>query len=261
MSGTALVAPLVLLLDRFVIGALRGPVAVAAYVLPYNFVQQLLLVPASLGNAILPRLAVLPGDEVRQLQSSSLHLLGGLLTPLAVVSIALASPFFHVWIGPALAATAGPVAAILLVGVWIHGIAHVASTVLMGRNRPQVVTKLLLGCLIPYVAVLYLATLKFGVIGAAVVWSLRAACDPILFVFTRPDRSDLKPLATSFGLVLSAAVTAVSLPWTSEWYWALMFVTGFATWSQHREVLISSAFRAFSAAFSLSRRSLTDDCR
>ena len=241
MSGTALVAPLLLLLDRFVIGALRGPAAVAVYVLPYNLVQQLVLLPASLTTAVLPRLAPLRDEEVQQMQSASLIWLNGVLTPLSIVAIALSAPFFRVWIGPTLAQAASPVAVILLVGGWVHGIAHIPSTILLGRSRPDVVTKLLLACLVPYVVILYFATVHFGVIGAAAAWTIRAAFDPILFAYTRPYRSDLRRVAVSAAFVIAAMAAALFLSWTSAIYWALNFVILAAACYQNRAVLISSA--------------------
>jgi O-antigen/teichoic acid export membrane protein len=241
MSGTALISPLLLLLDRFVIGALRGPTAVAAYVLPYNLVQQLIQLPASLSNAVLPRLATLPDDEVRELQGSSLRSLDGLLTPLAIVSIALAAPFFHIWIGPTLAALASPVAALLVVGGWMHGMAHIPSIILQGRNRPDVVTKLLLACLVPYVVALYLATLHFGVIGAATVWTIRTLFDLLLFQFTRPATSDIRQVAVSAVFVLIAMTAALLLPWTKLLYWMVMIGTLTAACFHNRNTLIPSA--------------------
>jgi O-antigen/teichoic acid export membrane protein len=239
MSGTALIAPFVMLLDRFVIGALRGPAAVAVYVLPYNLVQQLVLIPASLSTAVLPRLAPLPDGEMQDLQSSSLRWLNGLLTPLSVIAIALSGPFFHVWIGPTLAKLASPVAVILLVGGWVHGIGHIPSTILLARNRPDIITKLLLAYFVPYVVVLYFATSNFGVIGAAAAWTARAAFDPILFAYTRPYASDLRGVAASAATVVTAMIAALVLPWTSGLYWAAMSVILAASAYQSREILLS----------------------
>lgn len=247
MSATALIAPLVLLIDRFVIGALRGPTAVAIYVLPYSLVQQMVFLPASLSSAILPRLAPLPpGEEAQQLQSSSLRWLNGMLTPLAIVAIALATPFFRLWIGPELGSAASPVAVILLVGAWSHGIGHIPSTVLIARGRPDLLTKLLLAYLIPYVVLLYFATERFGIIGAAAVWTLRAAFDPVLFLFTRPSRADMRTLAISAALAFAAMVVALALAWTSPFYWAAMALIGGGAVYQSRAVLIAFASRLLS---------------
>jgi O-antigen/teichoic acid export membrane protein len=249
MSGTALISPLVMLMDRFVIGALRGPTAVAAYVLPYNLIQQQLVLPASLTSAVLPRLAALPDEEVEQLQSLSLLWLNGVLTPAAIVAIALAAPFFHLWIGPTLGDVASPVAVVLLVGGWVHGIGHIPSTVLIGRSRPDLVTKLLLAYLVPYIVILYFATLHFGVIGAAAAWTIRAAFDPILFLFTRPYASDMRRVGVSAAFVLAAMTAALMLSWTAALYWVLMVVLVAAACFQNRSVLIVSAGNLRRAAF------------
>jgi O-antigen/teichoic acid export membrane protein len=241
MSATALIAPFLLLFDRFVVAALRGPGAVAVYVLAFNILQALLLLPASLSSAILPRLAPMTREvDVRQLQSNWLIWLNGVLTPVVVTAIALSAPFFRLWVGPTLGSAASPVAAILLVGCWLHGIAHIPATVLIGGRRPDIVTKLLLACLAPYVPLLYVATLHFGVIGAAAIWTLRAGCDEFLFLFTRPYRADIRSLATSAVVVLGAMVTAVSLEWTSALYWAAMALITIVAFYQNRAVLISS---------------------
>ena len=248
-SGTALIAPLVLLLDRFIIGALRGPAAVAAYVLPYNLVQRLIYVPASLSSALFPRLGPLREEDVRQLQSQSLAWLNGLLTPMSVAAIALAAPFFHFWIGPSLGSAASPVAAILLVGGWVHGIGHVPSTIVSGRNRPDLLTKLLLAYLIPYAALVYVATERWGIVGAATAWTIRAAFDPVLFFFTRPRRSDMRSIAFSAALVLAAMITALGLPWTSPLYWAVVALLVGAACYRHRDILVASIGKVRGVAF------------
>ncbi|HEX5257602.1 MAG TPA: flippase [Sphingomicrobium sp.] len=250
MSGTALVAPLVMMIDRFVVGALRGPTAVAAYVLPYSLVQRMVLIPASLSGAILPRFAPLSTQQdVQELQSRALSWLNGVLTPMAILAIALAAPFFHFWIGPALGSAASPVAAILLVGGWVHGIAHIPSTVVLGRSRPDLVTKLLIAYLVPYLVLLYVATAHFGIIGAATAWTIRAAFDPILFIYTQPRRSEMWAIARSAALVVFAMIAALVFPWTSFFYWAAMALLAGLACYDHREVLVASVSKARSFAF------------
>jgi O-antigen/teichoic acid export membrane protein len=241
MSATALIAPFLLLFDRFVVGGLRGPTAVTIYVLAFNVMQGLLLIPASLSRAMLPRLAPLRGEEeVQRMQSSSLLWLNGILTPASIVAIAVAAPFFHLWIGATLGKIASPVAVILLVGGWVHGIGHIPSTIVVGRSRPDLLTKLLLACLLPYLLLLYFATARFGVIGAASAWDIRATFDLVFFLYTRPTGRDMWPIAISGVLLLCALAAAVALVWTSSLYWGAMALIFAAACYQHRAVLISS---------------------
>jgi hypothetical protein len=85
---------------------------------------------------------------------------------------------------------------------------------------------------------LYVATERFGVVGAAAAWTIRAAFDPVLFVFTRPSRADMRALVISAALVLAAMAAGLALPWTSPTYWAVMAALAAAACFQHRAVLV-----------------------
>ena len=248
MSGTALISPLLLLFDRFLLGVFRGPAAVAVYALAYNVLQGLLYVPASLSSAMLPRLAPLDRQEdVDELQSSWLLWLDAILTASVIAAIALSPAFFRLWIGPALGSAASPVAIILLVGCWLHGIGHIASTVAVGRNRPDLLTKLLLACLVPYLVLLYFATAHYGVSGAAAAWTIRAAFDPILFRFTNPRLKDLRSVSFSGLLVISAMIAGLSLSWTEPLYWAVMALLLASACYRHRSILIATLSKAWTS--------------
>jgi O-antigen/teichoic acid export membrane protein len=223
MSLTRILAPLVTLVDRFLIGALRGPVAVSAYVLPYGLALRLVMLPGSLYNATLPRFAAFnnPDDE-RKLQSESIELLNGILTPAGVFGIALMGPFLRVWLGESLGSAAAPVGVILMAGAWAHAIGYIPSAMLLGQDRPQIVTKLLLGYLAPYIALLYILTLRFGAPGAAIAWALRAATEPSLFFFTKPAHSEVVALAQSAALLILAMLGGLLLSWESLCYWVVM---------------------------------------
>jgi O-antigen/teichoic acid export membrane protein len=129
-------------------------------------------------------------------------------------------------------------------GAWLHGIAHVPATVILGRRRPEVITKLLLANLVPYLAILYIATLHYGIVGAAAAWAIRAAFDPILFVFTRPRRADMGGLLVSAALVLAAMIAALTMAWTSTFYWLAIGLLMAAACYQHRVQLIGFAKQA-----------------
>jgi O-antigen/teichoic acid export membrane protein len=223
MSATALIAPFLLLFDRLLLGSLRGPTAVAVYALAFSVLQALLLIPASLSSAMVPQVGPMKEQaEVRAFQSRCLELLNAILTPMIISAMAFSYLFFRSWIGSNLGSAVAPVAAVLLAGCWLHGIGHVASAIVIGRSRPDLLTKLLLACLLPYLALLYFATAWFGVIGAAAVWALRAAFDPVLFYWTDPSQQDLIPVGSSALLVLLAMTATLVLAWTQPIYWMIM---------------------------------------
>ncbi len=63
MTVSNVIGPLMVVWDRFVIGAIIGSAAVAIYVVPFNFVWQILIVPAALTSALFPELR--PGKSRR----------------------------------------------------------------------------------------------------------------------------------------------------------------------------------------------------
>lgn len=226
MSLTTFLAPILMTVDRLLIGALRGPAQVAAYVIPYSLTQRLVLLPASLTAALFPHLAASRGADEQRLQSTGIDALSALLTPAAIGGIAILPPFLHWWVGADLAGQASAPGIILAVGFWMHGIAHVASTILLGRARPDIIAKYLLGGAIPYLAILYFLTERFGIAGAAVAWSVRASADLTLFYWTRIPRPSLLKVMASLLLVVSAAIAALALDWRTPTYWLAPITAG-----------------------------------
>lgn len=222
MSGTTLIAPAVMTFDRFLIGALLGPAAVSVYVIPYTLMSRIVLLPASLSSATLPRFASAEPAEVQGLQSASVTTLVAILTPLSVIAVAALAPFLRWWIGADLASAATPVGVILVAGFWVHGVGHVSSTVVMGRGRPDLLMKLLLAYLIPYLVLLYMLVSALGVVGAAIAWSLKSACDPLLFFFTKPDRESVARIFQNAAIVLAAMAAGLMLEWMSPAYWVVL---------------------------------------
>jgi O-antigen/teichoic acid export membrane protein len=219
MTGTALLSPVVTLVDRFLIGALVGPAAVSAYVIPYNLVSRILMLPASLSSAILPRFAASEREEEQRLQTVAITTLVALLTPLAVVATARLAPFLYLWLGQDLALAATPIGLILVGGFWVHGLAYVCSTIVMARGRPDVLMKLLLAYLIPYLVLLYVLVESMGGIGAAIAWCLKATCDLFLFIYTKPDRPSMVRILEGSVIVIASITIAFVLPWRSVSYW------------------------------------------
>lgn len=224
MTLVAFLAPVVMLIDRFVIGSLIGPAAVSVYVIAYNLVSRIVMIPASLHAAVLPRLAAVDYREQERLKDISLGTLVASMTPVCVAGCILLPPFLHLWLGRNIGLAAAPLAGVLVVGFWAHGISHVASGVLMARGRPDMVSKLLLAYVLPYSGVLWVAVLQFGLLGAAIAWSVRACFDFVLFAFVGLGRRQVVSIALAGACVVATSVATILLDWRSFSYWAVASV-------------------------------------
>lgn len=177
---TALVSPLLISLDRFLIGSQLGLAAVTHYTVPFTLVNKFQIIPASLSRTLFPRFSQMSWDESARMAHESVLGLVTVITPLIVAGIVLMKPFLTLWIGADLAELSAPVGEVLLVGVWINSLAFVPFGMLQAQQRPDVVGKFHVLELIPYIAALWAGLSFFGVQGAAWVWVMRVTVDAIL---------------------------------------------------------------------------------
>jgi O-antigen/teichoic acid export membrane protein len=180
VTVTGLIYPLLTVFDRFVIGAVAGMGAVAAYTIPFNLVTRIATLPASFQNALFPRFAALDPAEASALQARATRLVACMMTPLLVVGLLLLQPFMTFWIGPGLSLRAAPVGQILILGLWFSTLGFVPFSFLQSRGRPDVPAKLHVLELVIYAPALFYLTRHFGVAGAACAWGARNLADTVL---------------------------------------------------------------------------------
>ena len=75
------------ILDRFVIGAITGANSVAYYTVPFQLSNRTTLIPGSLATALFPRLAGIDSSERQRLMVDALKILLVVMTPVVVVGI------------------------------------------------------------------------------------------------------------------------------------------------------------------------------
>lgn len=213
---TAIAGPILVYFDRFAIGALLGGAAVAYYVIGFNIIMQMLLVPTSFSRALFPRFASLERAESAKQGAEALHLLLLAAMVMATLAMALISPFFKVWLGAEIATKSAPVTVVLLIGFWANAAAQSAFTHLQAKARPDLPAKAHLVELLPYIALFYLLTIKFGLLGSAIAWSLRALFDfAILQTIDNLNRRLLRLIGITCGVVMTGAIVqfVIDDPW------------------------------------------------
>ena len=99
---TAVVGPLMTVLDRFVIGAMVGASAVTYYTVPFQLAERSTVLPAALTSALFPRFASASSVERRELATLAIRSLAAVMTPVIVIALLLVDPFFRLWISPSL---------------------------------------------------------------------------------------------------------------------------------------------------------------
>ncbi|QLQ25662.1 MAG: flippase [Dechloromonas sp.] len=122
---TSFVSPMMLILDRFIIGSMLGARAVSYYTVPFQLADRTTIIPFALSSAIFPRLAIAAPDEEERLINESFRTVACVMTPLMGLGIVLVEPFLSWWISAAFAREAGLVGRILLLGFWANSLATI----------------------------------------------------------------------------------------------------------------------------------------
>lgn len=174
-----ILSPMLSYLDRLLLAALVPMRSVASYAMPYDVLSKTLIVPSSIMAALFPLASSLSrGSEAAQrLLSESLRMLYLAMFPLVFVLAVFARPGLETWLGLEIAEQGAPVMRILAVGFLLNALAQGPATLIQAAGEPRWMAKLHLAELPVFVAVLWLLTLHYGVVGTAIASSLRSGLD------------------------------------------------------------------------------------
>ncbi len=185
MTVSNLVGPLMLYMDRFVIGALVSAAAVAYYATSYEVVTKLLILPSALAAVMFPAFSQSSTQDRHRLAALYRHAnryLLAILPPLTVILLVTARRGLSLWLGTDFAMHSYRVAQVLLVGTLALSFEALPFALIQGLGRPDIPAKLILAEFPFYAAALYWFIQNYGVTGAAAAWTLRAFVDALLLV-------------------------------------------------------------------------------
>jgi O-antigen/teichoic acid export membrane protein len=269
-GGTLTIAGLALVpltsAERFFLAHNHSTTAVAFLAVAGNLATTLQVFPEQLTAPFLPGLARLEAagrlQDLRALYRKGLSGLFLLVTPAAVLLAFIARPFLSLWAGPQYGAHSTTPFLVILAGVWFDCLASMPISYMLSSGRAKLIARIRVGELIPYLAAAWILTEKFGVIGAASVWSAGCVLDSVLLfaaarrVMSLPClplsdqrlRSFAGPLALGGVAMLLAQVTS-GLTARLVWSAVLTLAYGAAVWyliltSRERHGLMVLAGRA-----------------
>jgi O-antigen/teichoic acid export membrane protein len=180
MTVSNIVAPLMVVADRFLIASLVGAAEVAYYAVPSDVLLRFLIIPAALSSTIFPvfaRYLISEVEGARNLYRRSNLTVLSIMGPLMVVT-AVGSHFaLSLWLGKAFADQAYLCVVFLAAGILLNSLAQVPYALVQGARRVKQTALLHVGELVIYAPLLYVMTRIYGIVGAAVVWAARAGVD------------------------------------------------------------------------------------
>ncbi|SMO50941.1 flippase [Fodinibius sediminis] len=180
------ISPIMVYMDRFILGAILTMSAVAYYTTPYEMVTRLGIISSGFMGVMFPAFSVysLKDDEkLVALHQKSIRYLFLAMVPIVTFLILTAEPLLYYWLGSEFAENSTLVLQILAAGVLINSIAMVPSTAIQAVGRPDIRAKLHMVELPIYLALIWFLARSIGVVGVAVAWVLRVAIDGAMLLY------------------------------------------------------------------------------
>ena len=218
MTVSNVISPIMVYLDRFMIGALISMSAVAYYATPLEMVTKLLIVAWAVSGVLFPAFSSsFAQDRSRTvwLYTRGVFSTFAPLLFIAAVLIGFSHEILTLWLGADFANHSAVVLQLLAVGIFIYSLAHIPFALVQGAGRPDLTAKLHLAEIPFYVVAAWWLITHYGVTGAAIAWVTRIAADAVALFWmaerVNPDcaRCHRQLLAASLVVLAFFGVSAL----------------------------------------------------
>jgi O-antigen/teichoic acid export membrane protein len=189
MTVSNVVHPFMNTLDRFVVGAVIGVSLVTYYATPHELVTKMWLFTAALLPVFFPAFTTSVASDPLRAASLFDRVLRTTFAALFLPTLAmvvLAREILGIWLGPAFATQSGGVMQILAVAIFVNTLGQCALTLIQALGRPDLTGKYHMAELPVYALLLWWLLPRYGIVGVAVAWAIRAIGDSILLLLTCP---------------------------------------------------------------------------
>lgn len=209
MNVCGVIYPLMVTVDRLMIGALVSMAAVAYYATPYELVTRLWTIPTAIAAVLFPAFSagfLLDQARVSRLFSKGTRYIVLCIFPVTLVAATLAHDGLTLWLGEDFADASGRILQTLAIGVCISSLSNVPFALIQGAGRADLVARLHLIELPLYLGAVWFAAGAWGVEGIALAWLIRGALDTlVLFAMTRRLLGS-RPFPIPSGVLLAGAM-------------------------------------------------------
>jgi len=178
-----IIGPLLLYLDRFLIGSTVSMSEVAYYTTPYDVITKLLIIPIACLGVMFPAFSTTFAQDTKRtakLYSRAVTYDMLLLVPIAMVGVLFARKGLVLWVGADFSAHSFRVAQFLVVGVVMNSYGLISAALIQATGRPDLTAKLHMVELPLYLTYLWPLLHAFGITGAALAWTIRVTISAIV---------------------------------------------------------------------------------
>lgn len=184
VSVSQIIAPVLIYLDRILVASLISIGTMTIYVIPYEIVTRLRVIPGSLVTTLFPSLSERSGIEkdtiLPTIYSTALRYLILLVMPCFLAVTLLSRDILSFWVGAEYASRGAVVLQIIGVSALLNALAFVPYAALQALGRPDVPAKLHLVEVPLYVALSFALIPRWGIAGASIAVAIRLSLDAVI---------------------------------------------------------------------------------
>jgi O-antigen/teichoic acid export membrane protein len=181
-------------LEKFFVTKIVSVRALAFYSIAFTLANIASTLPVAMTQSLLPAFSQLLAPdkhvELQGLFSRTVKLNIIWLMPVLMIAFITAHPFLGFWAGPEFAEQSSLPFYVLLIGLIFNVSAYVPYAALVAAGKTGVLSVVYLGELVFYAFIASVFIYKFGIVGAALAWSLRVTIDS--FVLFHVARNELR---------------------------------------------------------------------
>lgn len=188
---SSMIGPLMIYMDRFVIGSFLSVKQLPFYTIPFDTIRKIQAIPLSIGRAIFPILSQNDFSENYLIYKSSTIILYIMMAPLFLIVFLFSKDILLIWLGSEFAEKSSILLKIISIGVFFNAVSKPAYTYIQAVGRTDITAKAHLIELPVYIFSLYLLLHNYGIIGVPIAWVGRIIIDrAILLIFTENKFGD-----------------------------------------------------------------------
>ena len=195
ISVSNIVGPVMVNLDRMIIGGQVSLAAVGYYSTVQQVTGQILSIPGSYAAVLFPVFATIVASDGTGAAERVRHGVGWtflLLLPPLIIASSFAREGLTLWLGASFAEHSAHLLQVLCIGALLNGLAQVPFALIQAAGRADLTARVHVIEVVPYLAAVWILTRWLGVTGTAIAWVLRIFVDTaILFVLSGVLMSDV----------------------------------------------------------------------
>lgn len=186
MTVSNVISPVLIYIDRFVLGATVSISVVAFYTAPMDMVVRLLVIPGAIAGVLFPAFAlslVQNPERVQLLLNRSLKYVFLVMFPVTLALVILAPEGLRMWLGRSFSDHSTSILRWLAAGALANSMAQAPFALVQSSGRPDLTAKLHLAELPLYLCAVWWLTATRGIEGTAMAWTGRLVLDMLLIGF------------------------------------------------------------------------------